>query len=150
MIVNAFPTQRCKSSPPFGAWVFFATSSQYFGFHSQACSSTAVMPNATNAMPSHMLSVVLMLSSPVRGRGSKPAADVVGYARCVRHARDGRIHRARRREHAAVSDVEVVGLVGAADGVEHGRLRIVAEANRAALVAHAADAEPLVEKLRRA
>src|ERR1051326_3670273 len=64
----------------------------------------------------------------------------------VGHDRQRRIHRAARREEAAVDDVEVVDLVRLAVDVERRRLRVASEANRAVLVRHARQGNALAEK----
>ena len=67
-----------------------------------------------------------------------PFEQVVAHAQRVGHDRQRRVHRAARREEAAVDDVEVVEIVGLAVGIERRRLRVVAEADRAVLMRHAA------------
>ena len=83
-----------------------------------------------------------------RGRGdgcAEPLEQVVADAQGVRHRGERRVHRARRGEEARVDDVEVVEVVRLAVGVERRARRVVAEADRAALVGYAGQRDALVE-----
>jgi len=70
---------------------------------------------------------------------------VVGYADGVGDDGEGGVDGTRGDEKTGVDDVEVVELVGFAVGVEDGRGGIVAEADRAVLVADAFDGNALFE-----
>ena len=71
---------------------------------------------------------------------------VVADAQRVGHDRQRGVHRAARREEAAVDDVEVVDIVRLAVHVERGGLRVVAEADRAVLVRHAGQRNALADE----
>ena len=71
--------------------------------------------------------------------GPQPLEQVVADPQGIGHRRKRRVHRADAREEARVDHVEVVELVRAAVGVQHGRLRVGAEAAGAGLVGHARD-----------
>src|SRR5688572_28415252 len=99
-------------SQNFGARVFFASSYQNLGPHSHACSSTAAMTSPRNAIPNHMLMVVLMFSSdlganrmPYPGR-TESLRNARGDARrrsaSLERARLARVDRDLLRDHAPV------------------------------------------------
>src|SRR5205823_11891692 len=60
--------------------------------------------------------------------------EMIADAQGVRHDRQGGIDRRTGHKEAAVNDVEVIQIVRLAVHVQHGSRRVVAEADRAALM----------------
>src|SRR4051794_8411022 len=78
-------------------------------------------------------------------RGAEAFEDPLPHPHGVGHRGQRRVDRADAREEARVDDVEVVELVRAAVGVEHGARRVSAEAARAGLMCDARDRDVVLE-----
>ena len=82
---------------------------------------------------------------PYTSARTKTFEEVVADAHGVGDRGKRRIDRADAREEARVDDVQVVQVVRLAVRVEHRRLRVIAEADGAAVVGYAGDRDLLVE-----
>src|SRR6516225_6655791 len=83
--------------------------------------------------------------SPCDQISTDPLQQVITYTQGVGHDGQRRIHRAARREEAAVDDIEIVEIVRLAVRIERRAQRIAAEASRPALMGGAADRDILAE-----
>src|SRR5215475_337198 len=111
-------------------------------------SGTRMMWNASvNAIWPRAHGTGLTASTFTRATSStrETFSEVRPDAQRVRDDRQGRVHRADRREEARVDQVQVVEFVGLAVDVEHRRLRIGAEAGGSGLVGGRRDVHRFVK-----